>query len=386
MMSKGNQLLAAGVALFALSGGASAAESDTASQLEALSQRVDQLEQEAASNDLDTRIKAHMAGYAAVGYTDVEEEDGRFNQVLFAPIFHYQYDDLILLESELEFEIGEDGETEVALEYLTADLMLNDYMALVAGKFLSPIGQFRQNVHPSWINKLPSAPLGFGHDGAAPLADVGLQLRGALPLGTAVRGNYALYVSNGPVLTEGHEEGEFVIESEGATSDPDGEKVYGGRIGILPLNSLELGVSGALGQIGMAAHDSIAELEEGEPVRDYRVLGADFIYSWRGLELRGEYVQQQVEEDAASEAPDEMTWEALYAQAAYQLPSTKWEGVVRYGDLDLPGDHGDATQWALGLNYVFASNVIAKLAYELNDEAEEEIDNDRVLVQLAYGF
>ena len=56
-----------------------------------------------------------------------------------------------------EIEIDDAGETETNLEYLTIDWFINDYMALIAGKFLSPIGQFRQNLHPSWINKLPSA-------------------------------------------------------------------------------------------------------------------------------------------------------------------------------------------------------------------------------------
>lgn len=386
-MKRFAQIFFAGLFLTVSIGSSAADDAAADTQIRQLSDRVDRLERGVEANNLDTRSKVHLAGYAAAGYTDQEQQDGRFNQVLFAPIFHYQYDDLMLLESELEIELTESGETEMALEYLTLDLLANDYVAIVAGKFLSPLGQFRQNLHPSWVNKLPSAPLGFGHDGAAPLSDVGVQLRGGFPHLGAVRGNYALYVANGPVLTEGHEPGEFVIESEGMPSDPDGRKVYGGRLGIIPVKGLEIGFSGAVGGVGMAQHDNTAELEAGEPKRDYSVLGADGAYQWRGLELRGEYIRQRVSADADSpEAPDEMTWAAWYAQAAYQLPATKWEGVVRYGDLDVPGTEGDKTQWAFGVNYVFASNVIAKLAYELNREETEHVDNDRVLVQLAYGF
>lgn len=150
-----------------------------ASELEQLKQDVERLKTEmAAANEWrDPNTLIHMAGYADVGYvnSDASGDDGSFNVGTFAPIFHYQYRDLVMLESELELTTSEDGETETALEYLTLDWFVNDYLVLVAGKFLSPIGQFRQNLHPSWINKLPSAPAGFGHDGAAPVSDLGVQ-------------------------------------------------------------------------------------------------------------------------------------------------------------------------------------------------------------------
>lgn len=150
----------------------------------------------------------HIAGYADVGYTDAENDNSTFDVGHFAPIFHYQYKDILLLETEIAFgaETNEEGETETEteLEYLALDLFLNDYMTLVVGKFISPIGQFQQNLHPSWINKLPSAPIGFGagHGGASqatPIADVGAQMRGGFAL-KDTRFNYALVVGNGPPL------------------------------------------------------------------------------------------------------------------------------------------------------------------------------------------
>jgi hypothetical protein len=143
-------------------------------QLEEVQKQLKEQEQKAASKEevrqvreevaqaaewKDPNTLIHLAGYADVGYTDTDSEDGSFNVGTFSPIFHFQYRDLVMLESELEFEVEPDGETSVALEYLTVDFFLNDYMALVGGKFLSPVGQFRQNLHPSWINKLPSASI-----------------------------------------------------------------------------------------------------------------------------------------------------------------------------------------------------------------------------------
>jgi len=178
----------------------------------------------------------HLAGYASADWVNPENENSAF-VANFNPVFHFQYDDKILWESELEFKIAEDGETVIGLEYSAIDVLLNDNFILIAGKFLSPLGNFRQNGHPSWINKLPSAPSGFGHDGAAPAAEVGVQLRGGMNFGEQSKFTYAGYVGNGPqVVAAGGEI--HAIESEGFVNDPDGEKVFGGRVSILPFPKL----------------------------------------------------------------------------------------------------------------------------------------------------
>jgi len=327
----------------------------------------------------------HLAGYGSVGYSDQKTGDGRFDQVQFSPIFHYEYDDLMMLESELEITTTEEGETEVDLEYLALDLFVNDNLAVVAGRFLSPLGQFRQNTHPSWVNKLPSAPPGFGHHGAAPLSEVGLEARGGFALG-GTRANYAAYVGNGPEVAVEGLDGEpeiHAIESEGRTSDRDGHKVWGGRFGILPMSGLEVGVSAAIGKVGLFDGDPIP----GEPNRDYSVMGADFSYQHGSLDVRGEYIEQKVGANAQSIVPDEAKFKTWYVQGAYKFLPSKWEAVARYGNLKAPGGEHDLEQWAGGINYLFAGNVIGKLAYESNKAEEGTVaDENRWLAQFAYGF
>lgn len=64
-----------------------------------------------------------------------------------------------------------------------------------------------------------------------------------------------------------------------------------------------------------------------------------------------------------------------------------FEGVIRYTDFSTPHASADQEQWTVGLNYVFTSNFIGKIAYELNDGLEgSTTDDDRWLVQMAYGF
>tara|TARA_R110002167_G_scaffold68422_11_gene193122 strand:+ start:1348 stop:2529 length:1182 start_codon:yes stop_codon:yes gene_type:complete len=392
---KRNRLIPLSLVVSALASGTILADEHSQSKIDSLESRLDALQRQVDGNNLDSVSKLHLAGYSNVDFIagSDNQEDG-FTNARFAPIFHFQFSDRVLFEGELEIETNKDGETELAVEYSTIDLILNDYVALVAGKFLSPIGQFRQNVHPSWINKLPTAPVGFGHGGAAPLSDLGLQLRGGIPLSGSMRANYATYVSNGPTLVVDVDDGdiEMEMETEAATSNADGNMVYGGRFGFLPIPAIELGLSGAIGKIGVAEEHTISELSAGEPDRDYTVIGVDAIYNWSTLQLRGEFIEQSVGSDSGSTIADgaatgDLDFTTWYVQAAYRLPETKWEGVVRYGDLDTPNKDANRSQWSAGVNYLFANNVILKAAYTVDNFDASGIDKDnRVNVQLAYGF
>ena len=364
----------------------------------------EQVAQSSEWNGPNTLI--HMAGYADVGYASDSES---FTVGTFSPIFHYQYRDKVMLESELEIKIDEDGSTNIALEYLTIDYFLNDYVTVIAGKFLSPVGQFRQNIHPSWINKLASAPPGFGHDGAAPISDIGFQLRGGFELGN-IDTNYAFYGSNGPRLIAAQEhDDEFElegVEAEGFSSDNDGKKTFGGRLGFLPFKGFEIGFSLATGKATVTeveleedehafkslAFSTLDEEEEidlhDEVARDYDVFGVDFAYQNNGFELRGEYLKTKVGE--ASEgitASEGASWKSWYTQSSYLIPNTRWEPVIRYSDFTSPTESRSQQQWALGMNYLFTSSFIGKATYEFNDGLlDSNADENRWLLQVAYGF
>lgn len=327
----------------------------------------------------------HLSGYGAASYVDQEGANGEFGGVTFNPILHFQYRNQILWESELELEIDQDGATDVTLEYSTIDWLINDHVTLLAGKFLSPLGQFRQNLHPAWINKLPSAPPGFGHDGAAPAADVGVQLRGGLPLPRAAHLNYAVYVGNGPQLEADGGEIHGIV-SEGFTRNAD-DPVVGGRLGFLPMPNLEIGVSGAVGKATLTTADGVAIEDGDEPARDYGALGADLVYRWKDLEGRGELIRQKVDDAPGSLAEEGGTWRAWYLQLAYRLGSRPWEGIVRYSDFNSPHPEQRQDQWMIGFEYLIASNAMVKLGYEFNDGlSQTETDANRWLLQLAYGY
>ena len=361
---------------------ASSIESSTIKQLqkdvEALKLRDIQMKKEFEGNAMSG---FQLAGYASFDYTDEQNADGSFSSVQFSPIFHYQYGNVFQFEGEVEFTINSEGETDTELEYAAGTFFINDYMGLQIGKFLSPVGQFVQNLHPSWINKLPSAPLGFGHDGAAPSANVGIALRGGLPKIGGIRSNYALFISNAPTFGIAAD-GDVIIDTSAKTTSSGASKTWGGRYAINPVGNMEIGISAATGKIA----ETLASDEEIQ--RDYDVFGTDMMYNINAFSLKAEYIQQKIGENASSPL-EGGTWKAWYTQLSYQFDRIKLEPVLRYGAYDNP--ETNRNQWTLGLNYLFSNNIMAKIAYEINtDEDNAAIDssanNNRFLAQFAFGF
>lgn len=271
---------------------------------------------------------------------------------------------------------------EKGVEYATISYLINDNLAIVAGKFLSPTGYYFQNLHPSWINKMASSPVGFGHGGAAPLSDFGVQLRGGKTFANGQHLNYAIYSANGPkLMLEGEDDPD--VDAEGSSDNPDGERVIGGRLGWMPTPKVEFGVSATRGDaalIDVAASDD-------EPSRAYRVDGFDI--AWRpaaNIDLRGEWIRQQIGSAQTSLIPDRATWRAWYAQAALRFGSGKWEAVARYGDSSTPHSESTVEQRAFGINYLFRANSILKLTYESNDSVDEDAGADRIVLQFAHAL
>lgn len=365
---------------------AAQAAQDTA---QAADQRTAQLEQQTktlvSTQPFETRVVSHLGGYGFVNFVAPQNGDAAFSQVGFNPIFHYSYDDKIFFEGELEVEAEEDGATSTALEFANVNWLINDNLMLVAGKFLSPLGNFRQNLHPAWINRFATVPLGFMDGGAAPIADVGTQLRGSFTTASAGQFNYSVYAANGPTLEADGDEIE-AIASEGGTGNADGNITVGGRVGWLPIPTLEIGGSYARGRVSVGSIDG--EEAEDEPTRSYRFYGADF--NWQplpGLGVRGEYARQRAGSAEASIAPDKAAWRTWYTQAAYRLNGTPWEVVARYGDFKSHNDMMSASQFGTGLNYWLTASTVIKAGYEFNnpDSPMSTVD-DKFIMQIAHGF
>ncbi len=172
----------------------------------------------------------------------------------FNPIFLWRQSDRLLFEGELGVSF-EAGEVEFDLEYANISYKLTNRLTARLGRFLLPFGIFSANLHPAWINRLPTAPPGFGHDNpVGPASDFGIELRGAVPLGGG-RLTYAAYVVNGPALNDGEADPDAAGQlTYGLIEDNNANKAFGGRLSVLPLSdlSLEIGLSGQYARVGAA--------------------------------------------------------------------------------------------------------------------------------------
>jgi len=386
-----------------------------ADQSKKLAEKADNRAQKAVLAADQVRPNAwHMAGYADVGieFSDGENSD-TFTSGKFNPAFHFLYKDLVLFESEFQVTTMDGGETDLELEYSQLDFLLHDNAVLVAGKFLSPVGQFQERLHPSWINRLTNAPVGFGHGGIQPLSDVGLMLRGGIPVGDRLF-TYSVAVGNGPRL--GHDG----VELEGFGRDDNSNKAISGRAAFFPIDNLEIGGSFLFAKVTAEGeeepeddHDDDEVLasvvaDSGDlqdlPLRDYDLWGFDAAFTQGNWDVRAEYLKADLKglgdpDDDHGDVIEPLSWEAWYAQIAYRMSGIsdssffqKLEPVVRYGRFTVEGDHDledelNEKRFNIGLNYWVSPSVVVKSAIEFrNYMASEREDDTRLQLQLSYGF
>jgi len=355
---------------------------------------------EIAESSAPGTTKFLLTGYAFAGFEKREGQPSTFNAGL-APIFLWELSNKLFFEGELELGLN-DTETEVNLEYAQLTYLLNDYITVGAGKFLTPFDQFPARLHPPWINKLPDFPLVFNEDeGLVPFSQVGAQILGAIPIGPT-KLLYAVYVSNGPRLnTDADSAGSLQFDN---FTDIDHDKAVGGRVGFLPLPELEIGYS--IEYARMEATDASADHA------DLVLQGVDMSYihdfDWiKGrIDARAEWVWSQVSnltydpDGSLGFGPLKFNnWRTGgYAQLAYRpykikLPVVdKLELVARYDRIDEPNEAPgafDERRWTFGLNYWLGPSTVIKAAFETGHRSSSDNGDEDVtayLLQAAMGF
>lgn len=346
------------------------------------------------------KSKFMLRGYFHAGWENIKLEDESENNFVFGsinPILMYKQSDKLFFEAEFEGEFSSDGEFEWGMEYANMAYVLNRYMTIRAGKFILPFGTFMEKLHPAWINRLATRPLGFGHDGIAPTSDVGVEVRGAFFTGS-VKWNYQAYVINGPQLKDGTEEPEEAgMLKFGFLRDNNKDKSVGGRIGIMPFSNsmLELGFSGLTGKVGSIDSDYEGIRANLFAVDLSWIVKLGFMSSI--MDIKGQYNYTQVD-DAFYTVPDDSTGatytfnnvsNANYIQVSIR-PSLleneffrSLEVVGRYSTLNTPEGslwEQNPTQFAFGLNYWLDWRTVVKIGYESTDGIGDH-DSDQLVTQ-----
>ena len=360
-----------------------AQQDPTAQVTSTLDQQMTQLP---AGPDDDTKpgkSRFLLRGYAHSGL-EITKDDVSFVGGSLNPILIFKQSDRLLFESELEIEL-EGSEVSLGLEYADISYLLTKSVTLRVGKTLTPFGIFIPNLHPAWINKFPSRPLGAGHGGILPTADIGIELRGAAFLGP-MKTNYSVYVINGPRLNDGSVEAEEGgLLHFGIVPDNNKGKAIGGRIGFFPMSNsrLEIGFSGQYGKVG-AKDSKYSDVAA-------RLYGVDLSYVQNlpgissVLDIKGQYAVSDVDE---AEYPDEdpnsfITFDnhstAWFAQLSLRPAMVddnffrNLEIAGRYSKLKTPEEaHWGVNQgqWEIGLNYWLDWRTLFKFSYRIvNGEA-----------------
>ncbi len=363
-----------------------------------ISERLADLEEEMDQvSDLTLDFDAGTTNFIVTGYTfanffDLQDEDSSFSAG-FNPIFVWKLSDQLFIKSELEVEL-EESETEVALEYLDLSYVVNDYLTLSAGKFLTPLSYFKENLHPAWINKLPKQPLfASGGKRLIPTSSLGVQARGAIPFGGGTRLTYAAYVSNGfTVNTTGDKTGKLAFKN---FEDINNNKAFGGRVGFFFIPELEgyyafnfsdVAPTGSM----LGSVDALVQVAGLNFVTDHEAIGGL-------LDIRFEYVFSDVDDIDFGGGAFDNEREGGYAQIAYRPTGAgsffeKFEGVFRYDFIDQPSgapDAADIDRFTFGVNYWVSPSAVVKIAYQfddVDDPAGGTGEEDGLLLQFAIGF
>jgi hypothetical protein len=359
-------------------------------------------------------------GALAVGYSKIEHFDqpgthtpltstpGGFYFGEFTPDFLLKLNDWIFLEAEISV-----GQSAALGSFAQADFFVNDWLTIIAGRFVAPIGWYNERLNNPWVNKLPTDT-----PGAPPLlwlqvlpafSLLGVQAQGSFYLGCSpLKLEYNAYASNGLNLTPATAGAPTVDElanlenMESTFASITNDVAVGGRIGLWwPEKGLAVGVSGLYNGDYVAGgfEDAIT------------ILAVDFNYRKGDWDVRAEYGMTFQQTGSFASTPGitgNIRRQGCYAQVAYRpyeascIYVRNTELVYRYGYVDFSGIDPTAltlTSYAspvdvpvrrqqneVGVNYYFYPRLVLHCAYQINDEPNFHLHDNQFITELAWGW
>jgi hypothetical protein len=329
----------------------------------------------------------------------------------FTPDFLLKLNDWIVLEAEIG--IGSDGSVSAG-SFAQADFFVTDWLTIIAGRFVAPIGWYNERLNNPWINKLPGdapgSPPPLWLQVLPPMAMLGVQATGSFYLGCSpLKMEYAAYISNGLNLTPAAAGMPTVSELANLENMTDtfsfitNDKAVGGRIGLWwPEKGLEAGISGMYNGDYVAGgfEDSIA------------LWALDLNYHKGNWDVRFEYGMTWQQAGSFFGTTEGLLGnirrQGFYGQVAYRpldacnrfLRNTEF--VYRYSYVDFRGIDPrtlDLTTFGtpvdvpvrrqqneFGINYYFYPRMVLKAAYQVNDEPGFHLHDNQFIAELAWGW
>ncbi|MGA2180790.1 MAG: hypothetical protein ABSH15_14570 [Verrucomicrobiota bacterium] len=335
-----------------------------------------------------------LAGDAEVQFGKSQGQHSTFALADFAPIFLFRANDNVLFEAGFDVTLQNNTDqngnraagssTAVNLSFAQLDYLYNDYVTLVAGDMLLPLGTYSER-SAGWLNKIPDDPLVRD---LLPGSGVGAQLRGAVPIGQSGQSlTYSIYGANGPSSSSTNgtanasdlDLGGNVGDTPNWHANPSG----GGRIGWFypwkPHYDIELGVSGQSGEWSDSGNRlwSAAVVDAAVHISPY-------------FEVKGEYINTWVQTDDTGTIHPNGGW----VQAGYKLAGLNLDLPV-VNDIELVSRY-DAMNDNLGTKtdritagfvYYLTNTLLFEGDYEwLHSRGPAALPSNEFVVQLSYGF
>ncbi len=316
-------------------------------------------------------------GYQSTFTPGVESVNPELDPIVLVPLGKRA-----LIEAEFEARLDLDREDGVwgtatvdhGIEYLQLDVFAHPNLTVVAGRFLTPFGIYRERIHPIWIRNLATEPIIDLNENSSN----GGMLRGVVRVSSALNVTYATYYS---AATQ-----RKLIEAE---------RQAGGRASLVfPDPRFELGVSFSrnLGdeRRNMIGADLTWNLRSvpldlrGEALRDpmrgkgYWVEGA---YRLSGLGSSGFLRDSQVVVRGEQWVP-KVSEEPMAEGGEGEPPSGEPSEMGGHGDEELPDE--DTKRLTVGWNYSFLKGLRLGVSYGRNFAAGEK--HNIWTVGLTYRF
>lgn len=357
-----------------------------------------------------------MVGDAEVQFGQAKGQYGTFSLADFAPIFLFRANDNILFEAGFDVTLQNgsasgtmaDGvtpythdagsSTSVSMSFAQLDYLLNDYVTVVAGYLIVPLGTYNER-GAGWLNKIPDNPLAV--DNFLPGSAAGVQLRGAVPVGQSGQMfTYSVYGVNGPSSVDGSANsftfdsggnrmpnldlgGNVGVTSSGNNANLNSSPSGGGRIGwFYPWQAhydLELNVSGQSGTWAGNYLWTALVLDAAVHLSPY-------------VEVKGEYINTwQQTANVGNIQPGGWWVQAGYKLAGLNLDAPIVNDVELIGRYDTANDAMGSTteRTTAGFVYYFTNTLLLEGDYEwlanrgLNANG---LPSSQFVVQLSYGF
>lgn len=351
---------------------------------------------ETAAADLAGPLATHnftMVGDAEVQFGKTSHQHGGFVFADFAPIFLFRANDNILFEAGFDFTLqnnapnGGGYSTSVNLSFATIDYLLNDYVTVMGGNMLLPLGTYSER-SAGWVNKIPDAPMPRT---ILPGNGIGMQVRGAIPTGEKGASlHYSVFAANGPGSMDGSGRagqldtgGNVGISLAGNPANQHGGMGYGGRIAYFypwkAQHDLEFGLSGMSSPWDNAGN------------RNYSAGVVDVaMHFGPSVEIKGEYIHSWYgTDDMGTIKPNGWWVQAGYKLAGLNPKLAVLNNVELIGRYDTVSDGmGTRTnRGTVGAVYYLTNTLWLEGDYEWSrSRGPNPAPSNQLIFQLSYGF